>query len=212
VNAPQARRVPWDAGALVLSMIVFGFGTQRAEWRWASCAGLVVAGWILARWGVAVPEAPALFGLRLRCGRFLPKLLLSLAVGAVLAIAFHAYRGWDWLPRGLTWFAVIAALIGAAEELIYRGYVYGRMRAWGALCAVATAAAGHTLYKCALFALASSLAELLFLAGATFLAGLLFGLMRERLGSTVFPLAAHAAFDVLVYGAWAGAPWWVWRM
>lgn len=222
VNTPQARRIPWDAGTLVLSMIVFGFGTQRAEWRWASYTGLVAAGWILARWGVAAPEAPALFGLRAERPqnvaqasrlqyvvqasrlhlRFLLKLLLSLGLGFVLAIAFRAYRGWDWLPRGLTWVAALAALIGAAEELIYRGYVYGRMRAWGPLCAGATAAAGHTLYKCALFALTSSLAELLFLAGVTFLAGLLFGLLRERLGGTVFPVAAHAAFDILVYGGW----------
>jgi membrane protease YdiL (CAAX protease family) len=116
------------------------------------------------------------------------------------------------LPTTLTLFAPVAALVGATEEVVYRGYMQGRLRALGPLPAVALAALGHTAYKCALFALPGRLVGIDFgiLAACTFLGGLLFGALRERAGSVLPPLVAHACFDILVYGELAHAPWWVW--
>jgi hypothetical protein len=39
----------------------------------------------------------------------------------------------------------------------------------------------------------------------------IFGLLRQVSGSVAPSMVAHAAFDLLVYGALARAPWWVWR-
>ena len=62
-----------------------------------------------------------------------------------------------------------------AEELVYRGYMQGRLRVLGPLPAVALAALGHTAYKCALFALPGRMAQvdIGILAVWTFLGGLL---------------------------------------
>jgi hypothetical protein len=36
------------------------------------------------------------------------------------------------------------------------------------------------------------------------------GLMRHFSGSVLPAVTAHVLFDILVYGDWAQAPWWVW--
>jgi membrane protease YdiL (CAAX protease family) len=45
----------------------------------------------------------------------------------------------------------------------------------------------------------------------TFLGGLFFGTLRQVARNVAPALAAHAVFDVIVYGALAQAPWWVWN-
>jgi membrane protease YdiL (CAAX protease family) len=49
-----------------------------------------------------------------------------------------------------------------------------------------------------------------FVALWTFVGGITFGLIRELSSSVIPPILAHAMFDLLVYGAVARAPWWVW--
>ena len=39
--------------------------------------------------------------------------------------------------------------------------------------------------------------------------GIVFGLMREAFGSVLFPVLAHAAFDVATYGDLTSPPWWI---
>jgi hypothetical protein len=48
------------------------------------------------------------------------------------------------------------------------------------------------------------------LALCTLLVGAAFGLTRHLCGSVLPALTAHVPFDILVYGDWAQAPWWVW--
>ncbi len=88
----------------------------------------------------------------------------------------------------------------------------GRLRVLGWPAAVLISTAAHTAYKTALFALPSSpaRADFLSIVVLTFTVGTLFGLSRE-LSRSIYPaVAAHAAFDLMVYGAAAQAPWWVW--
>jgi membrane protease YdiL (CAAX protease family) len=94
--------------------------------------------------------------------------------------------------------------------LAYRGFVQGQLRRWGPILPCIAAAAAHTAYKCALFAMpaGSERPAFLSLALGTLIGGTVFGLMRQYLGSIAFPLAAHVAFDVIVYGDLAAAPWW----
>ena len=43
----------------------------------------------------------------------------------------------------------------------------------------------------------------------TLVFGIVFGLMREAFGSVLFPVLAHATFDVATYGDLTSEPWWV---
>ena len=85
------------------------------------------------------------------------------------------------------------------------------------LVAVLAAAGSHAAYKTALFVFPpdgvgrQSVGALLFIAVVTFGFGAVLGLMRVRQGTIAAPLAFHVFFDLLVYGQYAAAPWWVWQ-
>jgi membrane protease YdiL (CAAX protease family) len=115
------------------------------------------------------------------------------------------------LPGRLAWFCVLAAGIGIFEEVAYRGFVQGSLRKYGLIVACAGGAIAHTAYKCSLFALpdVAITADLFWLGAATLVVGFVFGLMREFCGGVLFPVLAHAAFDVVTYGQLEAAPWWV---
>lgn len=134
-------------------------------------------------------------------------------LGALLGAAYRIHKGASAWPAALGWFAVLAPAIGAVEELTYRGFVQSGFRGYGRLAAVVLAAAGHAAYKYLLFAWRPGLApaDLDFLAPATFLAGILFGGLRQAARSAWPPVLAHAVFDILVYGALDQPPWWVWN-
>ena len=52
--------------------------------------------------------------------------------------------------------------------------------------------------------------NMLFLAACTFGVGLALGILRKRAGGVLPPVAAHVLFDIMAYGEYAQAPWWVW--
>ena len=136
----------------------------------------------------------------------------GVAVGVGLALLYRWHLGSPLVPRRLAWFALLATTIGGAEELLYRGYLFGRLERYGLAVATVGAAAAHAAYKSALFVLPPPGREVdvVFLAVVTFLGGVVFGGMRAVSGSVVPPLVAHACFDLVVYGNLASAPWWVW--
>ena len=133
-------------------------------------------------------------------------------LGLALGVAYRWYSDRALLPAAVGWFCPVAAAIGAAEEVVYRGHVLGRFRRLGALTAVVLAAVCHTAYKCALFALprAATETDILFLTAWTFIGGLVFGGLRELSRGVAPAVAAHVCFDVVVYCELARAPWWVW--
>jgi membrane protease YdiL (CAAX protease family) len=109
-------------------------------------------------------------------------------------------------------FCLLAVGIGVCEELLYRGFLQGWLRGRGRWLGVVGAAVAHTAYKCSLFILPAGpeRANLPVLAAVTVAGGIIMGLMRDRVGSLVFPLIVHGAFDAVAYGDLATAPWWVW--
>jgi len=139
-------------------------------------------------------------------------LVVACAVGAGFAVLHRVTWEMGTLPTRLTSFAVVGAAVGAAEELLYRGYVQGRLRPLSWMVAVPLAAAAHTAYKTALFAFPPEgvVIDLEFLAVWTFLGGVVFGVLRVLSGSVLPPVVAHVVFDIIVYGGHAEAPWWVW--
>ena len=177
-----------------------------------SVAGLVAAALAVCRsLGRESPRA-AVFGLSRPSRTAVVLTVVGCVLGLALGAVYRWHSGWRPFPGALGGFAPVAALIGGTEEVVYRGYVQGRARRLGALPAAVISALCHTSYKCALFALPASSTEtdLGFLAAWTFLGGLLFGILRELAGNVSAPLAAHACFDIVVYGELARAPWWVW--
>jgi len=147
--------------------------------------------------------------------------LLGAALGIGLGLLFRWKFGLHWLPAALRPFAPVAAAIGGVEELLYRGYLQGRLSRINGILGVIGAAAAHTAYKTALFLLpalslsngppAAAHVDWRVLAFWTFLGGLLFGALRQVARNIAPALTAHVAFDVVVYGELARAPWWVWN-
>ena len=175
-------------------------------------AGLLAAAFCIQRSIASLRGIPPLFGLS-GSWKALIISLAGFAVGVGLGAFYRSSFGMTLLPGpALQPFALAACGIGAAEELVYRGWMQGRLRVLGWSAAVLISAAAHTAYKAALFALPPFAVNVdyLSLVVFTFAVGALFGLSRE-LSRSVYPaVAAHVAFDLVVYGAAAQAPWWVW--
>lgn len=138
---------------------------------------------------------------------------LALAVGAGLLHRGHP----GVLPegaRGWHLFVLLAALIGVAEELLYRGWMMGRLTPLGWPAAVVLTALAHAGYKTALFVWPPSPVTVSYdLASImlwTAVGGILLGVLRVWSRSVVPAAVAHAAFDLVVYSAFAAPPWWVW--
>jgi membrane protease YdiL (CAAX protease family) len=194
-------------------MILFGLFSHRGlPWIAVGAAGLVAAAFCIQHSIVSLRELPPLFGL----SGSLKVLIISLAgcaVGVGLGAYYRFSLGMSLLPRpALKPFAIAACGIGAAEELLYRGWMQGRLRVLGWPAAVLISAAAHTAYKTALFALPPFAVNVDFLSLVvfTFTVGALVGLSRE-LSRSIYPaVVAHVAFDLMVYGTAAQAPWWVW--
>jgi membrane protease YdiL (CAAX protease family) len=205
-----------DAGEAAVAgtgMVLFALFAHSLSSTFAlSAAGLALTAAALVR-GVVRPGSPfVLFGLAPAARKTALYAALGAALGLALGIVYRRHIGAPALPEAFRGFALAAALIGSAEEIFYRGYVQGRVRRLGPVGAVVCAALLHTAYKSALFALpgAAMTIDLEFIVAATFIGGLAFGLLRELSGNVLAPLAAHAAFDLVVYAELAEAPWWVW--
>ncbi len=194
-------------------MGLFGLSVHSGlPWILLSGVGLLATTLAIAhsfRAGGSLTEIFALLPLS-RKGAFY--LGLGCAVGAAFGILFRVYQDVGTLPTELGRFVFVAAAIGAAEEVLFRGYVQGGVRRLGSMAGVTLTAAAHTLYKLALFALPPEgiVIDYEFLAIWTFIGGVIFGGLREFSDSVLPPLCGHVSFDIVVYGQRAHAPWWVW--
>jgi len=202
-----------EVAVAAAGMVVFALCAHRpAPLAIVSGLGLLAAALGIGRGVLSAPSPGRMLGFRLASRQVAAFTILGLIIGIGLGLAYRAGYGWELLPRVLRPFALVSVAIGVTEELIYRGYVQGRLRGLGPVGAVACAALCHTAYKAALFAFPPFPLEInwVFLVGATFAAGLAFGALRAVPGSVLPPVAAHALFDLIVYGGRAHAPWWVW--
>ena len=228
-----------EAAAAAAGMVLFGlFAHARPPLLVLAVAGLSLAAAGVSRAVLLAPSPLAILGLWPVPRRAAIDTLLGLLLGLAGAAWYRYHLGWPLLPRAARGFVLVAAAIGGAEELLYRGYLQGRLRRsfaavprpagegggegaaaatdapWrlGAIAAVALAAGSHAAYKTALFAFPPEgmAADLPLIAAATVLGGAVFGALREVSGSVLPAVAAHVAFDLAVYAEQARAPWWVW--
>jgi membrane protease YdiL (CAAX protease family) len=136
----------------------------------------------------------------------------SIMVSVFLALCYRYSEQMPIIPASAAWFVVISILIGATEELIFRGVVQGEAGRWNMNGAIYLSAFAFAGYKSLLFVLpsAENQSNILILFILTFLAGIVLGYARKNSGSILPCLVAHGIFDILVYMETANPPWWVW--
>ena len=205
------RSEPAGVAVLVAGMAVFGLCAHRQTLIVPRIAALSLAALAVAR-GIAMSRQPrVLLGLNRFPSRRLGFVPLCIVLGVGLGIYYRYRQGRPLLPDALTCMCLVSAAIGIGEEVIYRGFVQGVLKRYGAAAAILGGAAAHTAYKCCLFALpdVAVRADILWLGIGTFITGIVFGAMRERWGSLLFPVVFHAAFDVTAYADLQSIPWWL---
>jgi membrane protease YdiL (CAAX protease family) len=143
--------------------------------------------------------------------RTLPFVILISISGALLVVYYlRAEASMPIIPTSLGWFAILAAVIGGTEELVFRGWLQSQFSGRWAWMGILFAAFAHAAYKAALFLSPQIMYDLNTsgLFRMTFLAGLFLGAVRFYTGSVWPALLAHAIFDLFVY---ADSPqtWWV---
>ncbi len=136
----------------------------------------------------------------------------SIIISVFLALWYRYSEHMPIIPAAAEWFVVLSILIGATEELIFRGVVQGEAIRWHEHGAIFLSAFAFAGYKSLLFVLpsAENQTNILNLFILTFLAGILLGYARKNSGSILPCLIAHGIFDLLVYMETAKLPWWVW--
>jgi membrane protease YdiL (CAAX protease family) len=153
-----------------------------------------------------ISSLPAVFGL-------VPVTRKVTGYGMILGILYNFIKTDYLFPASFTRFALIAPLIGAAEEMVFRGFVQTTSAvSMGAVASVLMGASGHTLYKFFVIWTLPADMDICFpsLLILTFLSGLIFGFMKQGSGSILPAVLAHASFDIIVYGGSTLAPIWVW--
>ena len=174
-----------------------------------SFAGLALSAYIISRNLISAEQLGWEFKSGLRTFSYtIPGIL----TGILLAFFYRNYLGQELLPGSLHKFAIVAAIIGSTEELVFRGYLQKWLQPVNVPLSIVFSALAHTGYKCFLFLSPSADADIniLFLFQWTFAIGLIFGITRYLTKSILPAMTAHAFFDILVYGELTAAPWWVW--
>jgi membrane protease YdiL (CAAX protease family) len=212
------RRLSDWAWALLFAAATVGFALTAhrdawAAWRWASLATAGAA--ICAGWVSLDDPLGTILG-RSRGNRLGWWMALAGGLAVAAAVVYRWALGEKYFPTALHWFVWVAVGIGAAEELLWRGWVQGTLaRPFGAYVAVLAAAGAHAAYKTALHVFPpdgtarQSTGSLLVMAGVTLGFGAVLGAIRARQGTIAAPVAFHVLFDLLVYGEFTRAPWWV---
>ena len=202
-----------SALGVIGGMCIFGFFIHANSWlRVISFAGLTVAAVIIGQSVRDIKSLLQVLGIVPFTRKAISYSIGGIIFGMLLGLVYNFFRADSLLPVTLKSFALMAPLIGITEELVFRGFVQSRSASSGALAAVFIAASGHTLYKYLVIAtvrveLDTYIPSLVIL---TFLAGVVFGIMREVSRSIFPPVLAHALFDILVYGGASFAPVWIW--
>ncbi len=197
----------------VAGIVVFAvFSHDKAVPFILSVTGLVIAAIIININARTLKDLRQLFGFGKISGTTIVYITISLLFGILIAVVFRRHKHDLPIPDRLTYFVIPALLIGATEELVFRGFIQGHTRRIGIMVSIIFATLAHALYKCS-FILAHQSGyepDILFLVKWTIFGGFIFSLIKEYSDNIVAPIAGHAVFDLLVYGDFISAPWWVW--
>jgi membrane protease YdiL (CAAX protease family) len=202
-----------EATLCSFAMMVFSFFIHfEFPLKLISLSALVLTAYLLSH---QVQELPGLWSKTCESVTFMVPFLFSLTgivTGFLIGLLYRWYLGISLLPDSLHYFVIIAAMIGAVEELIFRGFLQEQVKSINGPFSVLFSTISHTGYKCCLFLSPAAAAgiDIPHLALWTFLFGLLFGTIRHLSKSILPSILAHVLFDILVYAEFVKAPWWVW--
>jgi membrane protease YdiL (CAAX protease family) len=93
------------------------------------------------------PSLGETFGLSLDARQMLASLLIGGAGGIALGGFSRVSQDMGTFPSRIGESVFAASAIGASEELLFRGYIQGRLHRLGPVPAVVIAAAAHSAYK-----------------------------------------------------------------
>lgn len=202
------EKSPLLEGLLIAGLLtLFGFLTWKAHY--AALLLLALCAWRMAHNIGNLQEGLYSLGIRKPGKWWYLWLAAGLGTGA-FAWAFFRILPEDGIifPRiGL--FAISAFLVGLAEELVYRGFLFHLWQRYGAVVVIALTSLAHLTYKLALL-LPQPSVDLELVASWTVIAGLVLGMLRYFSGSVLPAAANHILFDVLAYGSSDAGPDWVW--
>lgn len=203
----------YDALGITLALMTFAYFLPFSfPLRCLSFIALLTSAVLIGKNVKSVSDVKMITGKNLSTVSTLGFSALGIAGGLVLALFYRNYLELKLIPDSLQSFAIIAALIGSTEELIFRGFIQNLAKGISGLFSILFSSLSHTGYKCFLFLspVITENVDLSFLFYWTFGIGLVFGTFRHFTKSIWIPLTAHMIFDVLVYGELAQAPGWVW--
>lgn len=203
---------------IIFNISVIGFAlTSHREawwlWRWGclTLCGVSLCG----SWSAIDHPFQTIIG-KPRLSHPLIRVLIVAFLGLPAALGYRQLLEISAFPSTLCWFVLIAMGVGAVEELLWRGWMQGTLSCFlGKTSAVILAAVSHAAYKTALFYFPPEKSSphgfegLILIAGLTFIFGVLLGYFRARQGTIAGPVAFHMIFDLIVYGQYETAPWWV---
>ena len=177
-----------------------------------SFTGLIIAGLIININIHTIRDFKSLFGFNKISGATFIYFFISIVFGVLIAVVYRNHQHNYILPGRLTYFVVIAMLVGSTEELVFRGFIQSHTRHINVIFSVIFATLAHTAYKCLFFTAHQSVyqMDIMFLAKWTIVGGIVFGILKEYSNNILPPLAGHAVFDLLVYGDSITVPWWIW--
>jgi membrane protease YdiL (CAAX protease family) len=203
-----------DAVICTLALILFSFFIHSEfPVKIISFAALIPAAYIFSLHLNSVAEIRRFVG---KPSSLLSIQIFSIAgftIGILLAMFYRWYLGLSLLPLDtIHSFVIVAAMIGASEEIVFRGIIQELTSGVGISFSVLFSSVAHTAYKCALFATTAAVAgiDIGFLAIWTLGAGIVFGTIRYFSKSVMPSVLAHVIFDIFVYAEYVNAPWWVW--
>ena len=207
-------RTATGIAAVSAGMILFALVShQGLPWLVLGAGGLLIAARAIA-WSQSGDSRPAaVLGLDRLSMKIAVFTLFGVGAGAGGGLLHRNALGIALQPaEGVEPFVVVACLVGAAEELVYRGWLLGKARAFGWPAAVVIATFAHAAYKTVLFAWPATPfpVDLREIALWTAVGGIVLSLLRVFSGSVTPSIVAHVVFDFVVYRSVGDAPWWVW--
>jgi membrane protease YdiL (CAAX protease family) len=199
-----------------VAIVGFALTSHRASWLWWRSGCLALAGVALCgSWLGLEHPFRTIFG-KPRLSRLTVRVAIVAGFGLLAGIGYRALLQEPLFPPSLHWFVLVAMGVGAMEELLWRGWMQGTLSdVLGPVAAVLIAAGSHAAYKTCLFLFppvdvpAQNFGGLFLIGSLTFVFGSLLGFFRARQGTIIGPMAFHVVFDLIVYGSYATAPWWV---
>ena len=195
------------SGILLFTILV----QQEGSLFLFSILGLVVSALAVVKYAKKWSDMKESFGLNKIQKENIYFIPVAILLSVFLSLYYRFTLNVDIIPKHFTSFAILAAMIGATEELIFRGYIQFRSRDLGVVVSILIATIAHTVYKCVVFVSLPAVepVNIGFLVFWTIFIGLILGVMKEISRSIYIPIIFHALFDILVYGDGTISTWWV---